>query len=76
MESLRVNTSIIRRIINNEDLMIENTTVGDITKTNVAICYLKSIANDSLVAETKNRIQNLDVSFLLSSRGIRTINSR
>ena len=46
VEVLRVNTSILRRIINNENLIIENTTVGNVSKTNIAICYLKNIAND------------------------------
>ena len=67
VEAIRVNTSLLRRIINNENLIIENTDVGTITRTKIAICYMKNIANDELVAEVKYRINNLDVDSLVSS---------
>lgn len=67
VENIRNNTGLIRRIINNEDLIIENVEVGKITKTKIAICYLKEIANDNLVSEVKFRINNLEVDSLLSS---------
>lgn len=67
VEKLRTNTSILRRLINNENLVIEQTTVGKITKTNIAICYIKNIANSELVNEVKYRINNLDVDFIISS---------
>ena len=67
MENIRNNTALIRRIINTEDLIIENISVGKITKTKVAVCYLKSIANDNLVSEVKFRINNLKIDSLLST---------
>ena len=67
VEKLRTNTSMIRRLINNENLIIENTSVGKLSKTNIAICYLKNIANSDLVAEVKYRINNLDIDNITSS---------
>lgn len=67
VENIRINTSMIRKIINNENLIIEEVKVGKISKTQVAICYMKNITNDDLVAEAKFRINNLDIDFLLSS---------
>ncbi|MBR2240494.1 MAG: spore germination protein [Clostridia bacterium] len=67
VENLRTNTSMLRRIINNENLVIENCSVGKISKTKVAICYLKDIANNDLVAEVKFRVNNLDIDYLTSS---------
>lgn len=67
VENLRTNTSLIRRFANSENLIIENTKVGKITKTNCAICYMKNIANDDLIAEVKYRINNLDIDSLLSA---------
>lgn len=58
---------MLRRIINNEDLIIENTNVGKITKTKVAICYMKNITNNDLIAEVKFRINNLNIDYLFSS---------
>lgn len=67
VEKLRTNTSMLRRLINNENLIIENTTVGNISKTKVAICYMNNIANNNLVSEVKYRINNLDVDYIISS---------
>lgn len=67
VENLRTNTSLIRRIVNNENLIIENLQVGKITKTNCAVCYLKNIANDDLVNEVKYRLNNLEIDSLLSA---------
>lgn len=67
VENMRTNTTLLRRFTNNENLIIENTKVGKITKTNCAICYIKDIANDALVAETKYRLNNLEIDSLLSA---------
>lgn len=67
VENLRTNTSMLRRIINNEGLIIENCSVGNVTKTKVAICYLKDITNNDLVAEVKYRINNLDIDHVISA---------
>lgn len=67
VEVIRVNTSILRRLVNNENLIVENTTVGKLSQTKVAICYLKNIANDNLVSEVRYRVNNLDIDYLISS---------
>ena len=67
VENIRVNTSLIRRIINNENLIIEKTTVGSLSKTNCSICYIKNIVNPDLISEVKFRINNLDVESIESS---------
>ncbi len=67
VENIRTNTSLIRRIINNENLIIENVEVGKITKTKCAVCYMKNITNEDLVNEVKYRLNNLEVDSLLSA---------
>lgn len=67
VENLRTNTSLLRRFTNNENLTIENVKVGKITKTNCAVCYIKDITNDNLVAEAKYRLNNLEIDSLLSA---------
>lgn len=67
VENIRTNTSLVRRIVNNENLVIENIQVGEISKTHCSICYLADIANNDLVAEVKYRINNLGIDSLLSS---------
>lgn len=67
VESLRTNTTLLRRIINNEEFIIEETNVGKISNTQVAICYLKNVVNDKLVKEVKYRLANLGIDYLISS---------
>lgn len=67
VENIRTNTSLLRRFMNNESLVIEGLEVGKITKTKCAVCYMQNIANSDLVAEVKYRINNLDVDSILSS---------
>ena len=74
VENIRTNTSLLRRIVNNEKLVIESFELGDITKTKCAICYIENITNSDLVAEVKYRVNNLDVDSILSSRAIRRTN--
>lgn len=66
-EAIRTNTSMIRRYVSNENLVIESINVGKVTKTPCAVCYMKDISNDYLVAEVKYRLNNLDVDSIISS---------
>ena len=66
VENLRTNTSMIRRNLCNENLIIENLTIGKTDKNQCAICYLKNIANPDLVSEVKYRMNNLAVDYINS----------
>lgn len=67
VENFRTNTSLLRRIINNENLIIENISVGEVSKTKCGVCYMQNIANSDLVAEVKYRLNNLAIDSLLST---------
>lgn len=67
VENLRTNTSLLRRIINNEKLIIESIEIGHVTKTKCAICYIQDFTNSNLVAEVKYRLNNLDIDSLFSA---------
>ncbi|MDN5347466.1 MAG: spore germination protein [Clostridia bacterium] len=67
IESLRVNTSLIRRKIKSPNLKIESMKLGEVTATDVAIAYIEGIANDKLVAEVKNRLGRIKVDAILES---------
>jgi spore germination protein KA len=66
-ENIRTNTSLLRRFMNNENLIIENLEVGNLTKTKCAVCYMKNIANNNLVDEVKFRLNNIRVDSIISS---------
>ena len=67
VENIRTNTSLIRRIVNNENLIVENLEVGKITKTKCAVCYMKILLILDLINEVKYRLNNLSVDSLLSA---------
>ncbi len=67
VENIRTNTSLLRRIVNNENLIIQNVEVGNVTKTKCALCYIKDIANSDLVSEVEYRLNNLQIDSLLSA---------
>ena len=66
-EVLRCNTALIRKTLNNPNLIQENITVGKTSKTPGAVVYLKNVTNESLVDEVKRRITSIDAEYVLSS---------
>lgn len=66
-ESINVNTALLRRRIRTPDLKMERFKVGELTKTDVAITYIKGVVNDDLVEEVENRISGINVDSILES---------
>ena len=66
-ETLGTNTSLIRRRIKNTDLWIETLPVGSKTQTDVAILFIKDIANDKIVNEIRDRMKRIDIDAILES---------
>jgi spore germination protein KA len=66
-EVLSVNVTMIRRIIKDSSLVFENMTIGRQTKTNVAICYMKGVANQEIVDEVRKRLKNIKTEAILES---------
>jgi spore germination protein KA len=69
-EVLRWNTAMLRRKINDRNLWMETMKVGKVTKTEVAIVYLKGIAREQLVDDVRSRIKEIDIDGVLESNYI------
>lgn len=67
VESIRVNTALIRKSIKDSQLMIENVPIGNRSKTPCGLVYIKDIANDALVREVRKRLKGLDIDYLFDS---------
>lgn len=67
VENLRINTSLLRRIIATPNLALEMTSIGVVTKTDICIAYVKGIARPELVDEVKRRLKSSKIDGLLSS---------
>lgn len=70
VETLRVNTGIIRRRIRNANLVIEEKIVGKQTNTCVAIVYINGITNETIVKEVRKRIDNIDIDQVIGTNNI------
>jgi len=66
-EVLRVNTALIRKILKDEDLIAEDITVGERSKTACSMMYIKDIANDKLVQEVRRRLKSIKVDYMLDT---------
>lgn len=67
VETLSVNTALLRRKIKNPNLKIETMSIGWQTHTDVAIAYLKGVANNKIVEEVKRRLKSIDTDAILES---------
>ncbi|WP_141334673.1 spore germination protein [Paenibacillus sp. tmac-D7] len=66
-ESIRTNTSLIRRKIRSPKLWLEERIIGDVTLTQVGVMYIKGIANDEIVQEVRNRLGRIKIDGILES---------
>jgi spore germination protein len=60
-ESIRTNTSMIRRRLKTTKLKFESIKVGKLSKTEVVITYLDSIAQQSIVEEVRSRLNEINI---------------
>lgn len=66
-ETLRINTTLLRRKIKNPDLILETMKIGTRTKTDVCIAYLNSIVNPVLLDEVRLRLNRINTDAILES---------
>jgi spore germination protein KA len=66
-ESIRTNSSLIRRKIKSSKLWLEERTIGEVTQTEVDIMYIKGIANDEIVQEVRDRLDRIKIDGILES---------
>ncbi len=65
VESIRTNTSLVRRRLRTPELKIKEQIVGRQSLTPVDIIYIKGITNTALVEEAERRIKRIDIDALL-----------
>lgn len=66
-ESLRTNTSLLRRKIKDTNFMIESIKLGVHTRTDVCIAYIKGIVNPKLIEEIRQRLNRINTDSILES---------
>ncbi|MGW9528350.1 spore germination protein [Paenibacillus terrae] len=66
-ETLRTNTSQIRRIIKSPLLKMESTRIGEYTQTNIILSYIEGLVDKTLVEEVRNRLLRIRIDGVLES---------
>lgn len=66
-ETLRINTSLLRRKIKDPNLWLETKLIGKVTHTDVALMYIKGIANEDVLKELHLRLDRIDIDGILES---------
>ena len=66
-ELVRVNVSLIRRLIRTTDLCVEYAQLGQRTRTEYALCYNQKLVPPKLLEETKEKLEKVKLPFLLDS---------
>ncbi|MET3207249.1 UNVERIFIED_CONTAM: spore germination protein KA [Paenibacillus sp. PvR008] len=61
VETLFTNISLVRRRIKSSDLTMEMFKVGSTSLTNVAMLYMKNIADASVVDEVRQRVKSINI---------------
>lgn len=67
VETLQVNTALIRRKIKNPNLIFEKLILGRQTRTTICIGYIEGIANQKIIQEVKSRLNRIDTDSILES---------
>lgn len=66
-ETLRTNTSLIRRIVKSPLLKLEDMKIGGYTQTNVIVAYIEGLADESLIEEVTTRLKRIRIDGILES---------
>ncbi|GAW92418.1 spore germination protein [Calderihabitans maritimus] len=67
VETLRTNTSLIRRRIKSPRLKIETIKIGELTKTDVAVIYIEGLVNPQIVEEVHRRLKRIETDGIVDS---------
>lgn len=67
VENIFTNTSLLRQRLKAPHLWIEGFELGKLSKTDVAIAYIKGLASEELIQEVKSRINKIEIDNLMES---------
>ncbi len=70
VETIRINSSLVRRHLRTPDLRLEGKIVGRRSLTNVAVVWIRGITNRELVRRMNERLDSIDIDGLLSPSSV------
>ena len=70
VETMRINTSVVRRHLRTPDLRLYQTVVGRRSLTNVTVVWIDGITNEQLVRKMKSRLASIDIDGFISPAAV------
>lgn len=70
VETMRINTSLVRRHLRAPELRLYQTVVGRRSLTNVSVVWIEGITNPDLVERMKTRLDEIDIDGFLSPSAV------
>lgn len=70
VETIRINTGLLRRHLRTPDLRITSVTIGKRSLTNASVIWIDGITNRVLVERMKNRLKSIDADGILSPSAV------
>lgn len=70
VETMRINTSVVRRHLRTPDLKLYQTVVGRKSLTNVTVAWIDGITDEGLVRKLRNRLAAIDIDGLISPAAV------
>ncbi len=69
-ESIRTNTSLLRRKMKDPNLTFESMVIGRKTHTAVMLCYIKGLADENVINLARSRLEKIKTDHVLSAGSI------
>lgn len=66
-ETLKINTTLVRRRIKDPKMKVKKFQIGRRSKTDVAVLYIEDIVNQELLEEVYKRLDSIDIDAILDS---------
>lgn len=70
VETIRINTGLVRRHLRSPDLRFYGTQIGCKSLTNVAVVWLEGVTDRELVEKMKNRLASIQIEAMLSPSSV------
>lgn len=70
VESIQINTALIRKRIKTPNLWVEDFVLGHLTRTDIGIMYIKGLASEELISEVRQRVSGIEIDGIIESGDI------
>lgn len=65
IENIATNIALLRYRLPTADFIVKTMKIGRLTKSTVAYCYLKGIANETVIQEVEKRLSEIDIDAIM-----------